>query len=323
MLTKVTPEMLEDGGGGSDLSEGGTIDGDLIVTGQVNGESGLAVDGTLTAGAGIASTSAVFQWSHGTDAGISGYRSGAAGTTDECFIAFFAKDDTGTIRKTMSISESTRDTTENGRWGVLRLNANYSNAGVSTDYIGIRIFGGRGVTIDGLGESDSPYEYSTAYKFLIRGQTIHALPGTGSNTHFNFINGAAANGVGSTIGSIVSSGSSTSYNTSSDKTWKIDNGEFTFEQARAILDLIEFHNFTWNEKSSSEGETDHGAFAQDLYEIYPNAVTPGEGVFGEKGYRCWSVDYSKLMTVVARCVQGVLDRQDDFDARLAAIEGAS
>ena len=101
--------------------------------------------------------------------------------------------------------------------------------------------------------------------------------------------------------------------------------------AAEILKRIEFHQFKWNGRSGAEGVHAHGVFAQDIYEVYPAAVTPGGWYERETGLPCeehdegaeyqpWSVDYSKLMTVVARCVQGVMARQDEMEKRLAALE---
>lgn len=144
---------------------------------------------------------------------------------------------------------------------------------------------------------------------------------------------------GATVGgaSVDGGGSSVTWATSSDASLKTDAGELTFEQARAVLDLIAIHNFTWK----STGVADIGVFAQELFEVYPRAVTVG-GWFrnaseddaergeircdaGDEGafYMPWGVDYSKLVPVLTRCLQGVLARQDAMEQRLAALEAAA
>lgn len=108
---------------------------------------------------------------------------------------------------------------------------------------------------------------------------------------------------GVTVGSVTVTGSATTYNTSSDINLKIDDGEMSLEQAQQIVRLIAIHDFRWK----STGQADRGVFAQELFSVYPAAVTPGHGDIP------WQVDYSKLMPPVVRAMQG-------FDARLSALE---
>lgn len=136
-----------------------------------------------------------------------------------------------------------------------------------------------------------------------------------------------------TNGTIANTGTGVAYNVTSDAKLKIDKGELTFEEAREILDLITFHNFIWNENSGAPGVEDEGVFAQELHKVYPKAVTPGcwldpetlaEVPEGTEGaiYQPWSVDYSKLVTVLGRCVQGVMEGQDSLDLRLSKLENS-
>lgn len=75
------------------------------------------------------------------------------------------------------------------------------------------------------------------------------------------------------------------------------------------------HNFNWTGDYEAGGE-DIGVFAQELYEIYPRAVTVGGG-FLEDGtkaseddegavYQPWAVDYLKLIPVMMRVLQGLI-----------------
>lgn len=135
------------------------------------------------------------------------------------------------------------------------------------------------------------------------------------------------------VGGISVTAGGTNYNVVSDAGMKDSTGELSPEAAKAILDLITIHEFRWK----STGERGVGVFAQELYEVYPDAVTPGgwflhdhsnpdtpeiacnEGTAGS-AYRPWAVDYSKLMPVVIRCVQKVMERQDEMGKRLSALE---
>jgi hypothetical protein len=129
------------------------------------------------------------------------------------------------------------------------------------------------------------------------------------------------------VGSISVTAAATAYNTASDETLKDDLGEMSIEDAMKIILLWKFHDFTWK----VNGDADHGVFAQELYKVYPRAVTPGgwrtdlqDGPDGEKVehkyYQPWSVDYSKLVTPIGRATQGVIAKQDDLDARLRRLE---
>lgn len=127
------------------------------------------------------------------------------------------------------------------------------------------------------------------------------------------------NNGGTNTGSIAHSGSSTSYNTTSDERLKDDDGLIDHAEATAIMRLIEIHRFRWK----INGQKDIGAFAQELHKVYPRAVTPG-GWLREDGtlagqeehdanYMPWQVDYSALVPVMVAAWH-------NLDARLAALE---
>lgn len=143
-------------------------------------------------------------------------------------------------------------------------------------------------------------------------------------TAFQF--GRRVSGVPAEIGTITVTDTAVSYNTTSDQNLKDDQGEFTPEQAWAIVDLIAIHNFNWK----VNGQADIGPFAQELHAIYPNAVTVG-GWFEEDGspasavtvgarYRPWSVDLSKLMPLIVVTTQDLRKTTEDMHQRLTALE---
>jgi hypothetical protein len=136
-------------------------------------------------------------------------------------------------------------------------------------------------------------------------------------------------GVSQEKGTIYVTDIGTSYNTTSDKEFKVDDGILTADQAWDILRLIEIHKFTWK----VNGAEDIGVFAQDLYEIYPRAVTAG-GWFDEAGdpatvvtvgaiRRPWSVDLAKLMPLVVTALQDLHALHKDHEQRLAALEAVA
>lgn len=124
-------------------------------------------------------------------------------------------------------------------------------------------------------------------------------------------------------GYIRCSGQSTAYNTTSDATLKTHLGELSKETARKVLRLIRIHKFEF----TGTGHAEYGPFAQELYEVYPWAVTPGfwtavNPITGEENtcqecevaqYTPWAVDKSKLMDVVVVAIQ-------DLDERITFLE---
>ena len=101
-------------------------------------------------------------------------------------------------------------------------------------------------------------------------------------------------GDGTTVGSITFGSSVTAFNTTSDERLK----ENITDTEIGINDLmnIKVRDFTW--KADKDSKVTHGFIAQELFEVYPGAVTlPAE----ENGY--WMVDYSKLTPLVVRAIQ--------------------
>lgn len=129
--------------------------------------------------------------------------------------------------------------------------------------------------------------------------------GTAGTTHGAFYN---ANGQ---VGTISTSGTTTAYNTTSDRELKQDNGEMPDGIAEQIIADVRLHDFFWK----SDGKSDYGVFAQELFSVYPSAVTVG-GYNDEGGnYVPWQVDYSKLVTPLLRAVQSLMQRVAALEAK--------
>ena len=115
-------------------------------------------------------------------------------------------------------------------------------------------------------------------------------------------------GDGGAVGSISFGSSATAYNTTSDQRLKDTVNERT-ESSLDLLNEIQIHDFTW------KGDTHHtvyaGVYAQELYDVYPHAVTKPV-----KDSDNWMVDYSKLTPVVVASIQDLdikLRDVSDFD----------
>ncbi len=123
---------------------------------------------------------------------------------------------------------------------------------------------------------------------------------------------------GPEIGAIInSSNSAISYVTGSDRRLKTDITETHY--GLADLMKVQVADFKW----ISDGSGDTGFIAQDLYNIYPNAVTAGDN--GTDPYilgttNTWSVDYGKLTPLI---LKGVQDLNNNFIASTTALEASS
>lgn len=139
---------------------------------------------------------------------------------------------------------------------------------------------------------------------------LHVVPfdywggflGSGSVTAMQFRRGTPA---GATVGSISTTGSATSYNTSSDYRLKHDVGDFS--GSGALIDALRPVTFKWNADNSS----DIGFIAHEVQEVFPQAI------HGEKdGDDMQGGDWSKLVPILVAELKAVR-------ARLAALESAA
>ena len=116
--------------------------------------------------------------------------------------------------------------------------------------------------------------------------------GTGGFTHLAFING---NGI---VGSVVTSGSATSYNTSSDQRLKENIADA--DDAGSTIDSIQVRQYDWKADGSHQ---DYGMIAQELQAVAPEAVSgdaDSENMMG--------VDYSKLVPMLVKEIQSLRAR---------------
>lgn len=113
----------------------------------------------------------------------------------------------------------------------------------------------------------------------------------GQNNDFTAVS-LKRNGV--SVGTITCTGAVTAYNTSSDKTLK--TALRPFDSGR-ILDDLDVGEFNW----LADGKVGYGVLAQDAYEVFPPAVTPGHVEVDDAGEESdipWSADYSKYVPLL-------------------------
>lgn len=144
---------------------------------------------------------------------------------------------------------------------------------------------GSGNFYTGGSDGTTPSSTSAGIMAGVSNQLYTSVGNTSSSSIMHrFIN---ANGL---VGSITTSGSGTSFDTSSDKDLKIDDG---IAQSTEVLEQTVIHNFRWK----ADNQQDIGVFAQDAYLVKPKAVRVGSDEVDENGRKVvpWAVDYSKYV----------------------------
>jgi hypothetical protein len=112
---------------------------------------------------------------------------------------------------------------------------------------------------------------------------------------------------GTGIGSITGTGSATTYNTSSDR--RLKENIAPADDAGAIIDAIQIVKHDW----VRGGSVRYGAIAQDLNNVVPEAVTPGND--GEEIEKTWGVDYSKLVPMLVKEIQSLRARVAQLESK--------
>lgn len=108
-------------------------------------------------------------------------------------------------------------------------------------------------------------------------------------------------------GSISVSGSSTAYNTTSDR--RLKDNIAPAPSASDVIDAIQIVSHDW--KAAPDEHVTYGVIAQDLHAVAPQAVLQGDD--GEEVEKTWGVDYSKLVPMLIKEIQALR-------ARVAALE---
>lgn len=114
------------------------------------------------------------------------------------------------------------------------------------------------------------------------------------------------NAAGSGVGTITTDGSTTTYNTTSDRALK-ENIEDTTLGLETLLQLRvrDFNFITTRERRLQ------GFIAQEVAQVYGQAVTPGDRD------RPWSMDHGRLTPLITRAVQQLHDRLAALEQRAA------
>lgn len=132
--------------------------------------------------------------------------------------------------------------------------------------------------------------------------TRYSVGSTATRSRLIFYN---PNGI---VGTIQSSGSGTAYNTTSDERLKEN---FIPLDAGAIIDQVNVYQYQW----IADGDLGYGPKAQELYQVFPQAVSIGStgDAPGDEGFVPWGYDAAKMVPLLLAEVKALR-------ARVAALE---
>ena len=121
------------------------------------------------------------------------------------------------------------------------------------------------------------------------------------------------------IGSISCNGNSNVfYNTSSDMRLK----ENVTEISDGLSKVLQMHpvDYTWIDG----GDKGNGFLAQELFKIYPFAVSEGGelGLADVEKNKPWAIDYGRLTPVLTKAIQELSAKNDALEKRILALENA-
>jgi hypothetical protein len=145
--------------------------------------------------------------------------------------------------------------------------------------------------------------------------------GTAAQNNILFYNNAAV--TPATVGIISTSGSATTYSTSSDEALKDAITPFSAEAAIDIIRADPPQQWVWK-----DGNSGVGWVAQKSHAVHPDLATHIPATRGDKSTNTeaqpewWGIDYGRRTPYLWAALAAALDRIDDLETRLAAVEGA-
>jgi len=120
---------------------------------------------------------------------------------------------------------------------------------------------------------------------------------------------------GSSVGSIGTTASATTYNTSSD--YRLKENVAPITTGLATVSALRPVTYDWK----IDGSYGEGFIAHELAEVIPQAVTGEKDAVNEDGsIKSQGVDYSKIVVHLVAAIQELSAKNDALEARLVALE---
>ena len=117
-------------------------------------------------------------------------------------------------------------------------------------------------------------------------------------------------------GSITGSGTSTSFNTSSD--YRLKENEVAISDGITRLKLLKPYRFNWKAETS---KTVDGFFAHEVTPAVPEAITgEKDATIDEKGEGYQKIDYGKLVPLLTAALQEAITKIETLETKVAALE---
>jgi hypothetical protein len=171
----------------------------------------------------------------------------------------------------------------------------------------MRILSGGEVNINTTGNTNARLVVNGATKDAIR--TIRS--GTSSSTQISFAN---LNGV---VGTISTSGSSTTYATSSD--YRLKENIVPMAGALDVIQQLRPVTYTWK----ADGSPGQGFIAHELQAVVPECVTGEKDAVDDEGNPVYQgMDTSFLVATLTKAIQELKAELDEAKARIGMLEAA-
>lgn len=117
------------------------------------------------------------------------------------------------------------------------------------------------------------------------------------------------NSSGTAVGSISTTSTATTYNTTSDA--RLKENIVDAPSAGELLDQVKVRSYDWTSKPGAHVQ--HGFIAQELVEVVPSAVKQGDK--SDDVWTVWGVDYSKLVPLLVKEIQELRERVKSLEQK--------
>ncbi len=137
------------------------------------------------------------------------------------------------------------------------------------------------------------------------------VPSADTQRYMNFTD------AGTSVGSITNSGAGVAFNTTSDRRLKENIADTKYDLNTVLALKVRDYSII----SDASHTIYTGFIAQELYRLFPDAVTPGNDAVDANGrlLNPWQVDYSKLTPLLAKGIQDLNTKVDNLSTTVLSM----